>query len=59
MTTGMPFESKLTSLMYGQSPKKFADFVFSSENQNLIVPGGLMKYDSKNISCIFKTRKNL
>ena len=47
MTTGMPFESKLTSLTYGQSPKKFADFVFSSENQNLIVPGGLMKYDSK------------
>ena len=33
--------------MYGQSPKKFADFVFSSENLNLIVPGGLMKYDSK------------
>jgi len=28
MTTSMPFESKLTSLMYGQSPKKFADCFF-------------------------------
>lgn len=57
MTTGMPFESKITSLMYGQSPKKFADFVFSSDCLLINLHAYLKQEKIKN-TCTIKLDRN-